>query len=195
MRTSDGGASWTRPSALPGVPLNAVSFLDANTGWVGGDDTSTTVHNARPAAHTTDGGDSWSGPLFPRAGDRSSDAYSFKALSVMEPNRLWAVGELCRVILGSFVGCHGTIWRLDSADWTESFATGGCFPSQDCGFYAVSFADANNGWAAERRSRSGPRGCGRKSLSAMPDDVIERFAIEATLTKQGWLSRTPGGWC
>jgi transposase len=34
-----------------------------------------------------------------------------------------------------------------------------------------------------------------ESLSGIPDDVIGRFAIEATLIKRGWLSRTLGGWC
>jgi transposase-like protein len=34
-----------------------------------------------------------------------------------------------------------------------------------------------------------------ESSSGKSDDVIERFAIEATLIKRGWLSRTLGGWC
>jgi hypothetical protein len=31
--------------------------------------------------------------------------------------------------------------------------------------------------------------------STVADDIIERFAIEATLIKRGWLSRMVGGWC
>ncbi|NOX62061.1 MAG: DNRLRE domain-containing protein [Chloroflexi bacterium] len=51
LGSSDAGATWTRLAISVTANLNAVHFIDANTGWVAGD--------AGFIAQTTDGGVSW----------------------------------------------------------------------------------------------------------------------------------------
>jgi hypothetical protein len=49
LRTTDGGASWTRQSSPTGGGLTGVSFVDANTGWA--------VGGGGAILHTTTGGE------------------------------------------------------------------------------------------------------------------------------------------
>ena len=56
MKTIDGGDSWTRSQIDPDYKYNAVSFLDANNGFIIGNKYG--IHGGT-LLHTTNGGDSW----------------------------------------------------------------------------------------------------------------------------------------
>ena len=115
LRTTDGGANWTRQSSGPrDYFLYGVSFTDANTG--------TAVGQGGTILRTTDGGESWtpqsSGTPNPLSGVSFTDANT-----------------------GSAVGGGGTILRTTDggASWTrQSNGTTNWL-------YGVSFTDANTG--------------------------------------------------
>jgi len=138
IRTRDGGASWTA-GWHPDHPtsVNVVSFLDANTGWAGGFDFELTT---RPAALTTDGGATWSGPFIASLGYNPN----VRALSIVGENSVWAVGVAC----DRFGNCQGLVASTDGDSWRiRDTLPGGCFRGS-CAFVAVSFVDANTGWIA-----------------------------------------------
>jgi len=155
MRTRDGGVSWTvwRPGD-PGFPwiggpeyMLAVSFLDANTGWIGGADFAPSDRSARPAVVTTDGGATWSGPLMqhPIGGE---NAYVILALSVVGTDSVWAVGYILELITRNI---QPLVARTDGASWTVRDESTRCYAiAADCAYFAVSFVDANTGWIANK---------------------------------------------
>jgi photosystem II stability/assembly factor-like uncharacterized protein len=60
LYTNDGGDTWALQHAEPDVLLKSVYFIDANTGWAGGQDY---MVNEAVVLHTTNGGQNWT--LYP----------------------------------------------------------------------------------------------------------------------------------
>jgi len=93
-RTTDGGAFWNRQvQCAVTTNINSVSFVDAKTGWVAGDDR---------IAHTTDGGFTWT--------RQESQGTGGRAVFFADANKGWVVGY--RVILHTTDG--GANWARSS---------------------------------------------------------------------------------
>src|SRR5207244_1096214 len=79
LRTTDGGATWTRQSSGTTSPLRGVSFTDANTG--------TAVGDKDTILRTTDGGVTW------KAQSSGTTTASFRGVFFSDAN------------IGTVVGC------------------------------------------------------------------------------------------
>jgi photosystem II stability/assembly factor-like uncharacterized protein len=120
MKTTDGGAFWTSQRVLSRlyyqVFLQGVSYVDANTATVVGDDRQP-VSRGGLILRTTDGGATWTS-------QSSGTTLPLYGVSFVDANTGWAVGY---TILHTTNG--GATWR-----------------NQGYGGVAVSFLDANTGW-------------------------------------------------
>jgi len=79
LRTSDGGAHWTKQNSGTTKTLNAVRFLNTNVGWVVGD--------GGLILHTTNGGTIWTAQT-------SGTTRNFYDVDAADSEHAWAVGQL-----------------------------------------------------------------------------------------------------
>lgn len=119
LRTLDGGTTWDT-TFLP-ASLDALFFLDAETGWTAGADGA--------IYHTSDGGTTWNRQQTPTG-------LFLRDIHFVDTNNGWVVG-------GAYD--HG-IWRTTDggATWKEQVVN----TSGD--IMALWFHDAGNGWAVGR---------------------------------------------
>jgi photosystem II stability/assembly factor-like uncharacterized protein len=148
LRTTDGGQQWDVVNGVlreaAGVnPMPGVSVIDASTATVVGN---VTGSNLPRILRTTDGGTTWNDqttdPDVPTSA-RLSDVYFVNANLgfVVGRNELLITKD--PLILRTTDGGGG--WTLADVPPALTFTT----------LYAVSFVDANNGWAVGRGSRDG----------------------------------------
>ncbi len=168
IKTDDGGATFQRLPTNTEDALRGVSFIDANTGWIVGDNGT--------ILHTKDGGNT-----FELQGD-SQDKTNHRAVFFLDNGRGWIVGDggdVHRTTNG------GAAWEKSDAGTTANLK-------------AVHFSDANNGFAvadggAVLNSKDG--GATWQSLSiadGIQDGVIARRADNAiVLVGQSSGSPTP----
>jgi photosystem II stability/assembly factor-like uncharacterized protein len=76
LATTDGGKNWFQPTQIDGGALKSVSFLDEQTGWIGGSSLFSTL----------DGGHSWQNQSHERM--RPTNAVFFR-----DKDRGWGVGH------------------------------------------------------------------------------------------------------
>jgi len=117
MRTTDAGATWTRPPSATGFNLNGVWFTTASEGWA--------VGNSGTVMHTVDGGQSWSRILTVGEGDALYDVW------FATPDTGWVVGA-SGLIVRTFD--RGVTWH--STRLPTTFA-----------IHGVAFSGTRDGWA------------------------------------------------
>jgi photosystem II stability/assembly factor-like uncharacterized protein len=123
VATTDGGVSWApQPSGYDRY-LTGVAFADAEHGWAVGFGPSRTVMLA-----TTNGGASWR---------RAGLPGHFSRIAAVDATHAWAVGEG----LGETDGFGSILTTSDGRTWHQQDVPV-CKP-----LTAVSFADAEHGWA------------------------------------------------
>jgi photosystem II stability/assembly factor-like uncharacterized protein len=128
--TTDGGANWTQQTSPVTGRLYSVFFLDANNGWISGEDG---LGNFL-LLNTTDGGVNWVAQAIPVA---SGGLYS---VFFMDVNTGWSVG----VNSGGQIVIFNTV--DGGANWTQqTLVTIGYLLS-------VHFVDTDNGWAVGHKS-------------------------------------------
>src|SRR6266851_956226 len=121
-------SGWTRQTSGTTNGLDAVSFVDAKTGWAG----FTGIDGLYYILNTTDGGDTWTPQLIGRTSDLGLHAVVF-----VDANTGWAVGgQPTAPFMGVVV--HTTD---GGATWTPQ-DSGTPYP-----LLGVCFVDANTGWA------------------------------------------------
>jgi photosystem II stability/assembly factor-like uncharacterized protein len=156
LSTTDGGVTWMPQSSGTTDLLNAVSFVDINTGWV-------VMIRAGLILSTTDGGAHWT----PRSTEANDPLYAVSFVDADTGTAVGAFGTLVRTTDG------GVTWMLESSGRTDvkvgvsfvdantGWAVGGTilhtndggatWTDQGYGGAAVSFVDANTGWAVGER--------------------------------------------
>lgn len=171
LRTTNGGASWTRITIPASNTLTSLHFADAQNGWVVGYDGT--------ILRSTDGGVSWSLQNVPAPGSPGFlDAVHFS-----DANTGWAVGG--GAILNTTNG--GGIWD----EYVDGIAL--------TRFYDVHFPVAGVGWAvgfsgsSARVYRYG-QGVGIKeeehvvrNLGVHPNPMVDHALISFTLDQRQWL--------
>ncbi|MBW8361139.1 MAG: T9SS type A sorting domain-containing protein [Kaistella sp.] len=130
-KTTDGGASWTTiyTDTLPGA-LTAIQFIDANQGWVVGD-------NGK-ILKTINGGTTWT-PITPP----SSTNYTDLLVNFVDINTGWIAAR----DNNQFFMLHTT---NGGNTWTQQMLPFGAK------VYSAYFWDANNGWAASDWNSTSP---------------------------------------
>jgi photosystem II stability/assembly factor-like uncharacterized protein len=172
--TSDGGAEWKFVKlAVADSAANAVSFVDANHGWLA---TSSYRSSASRIFATSDGGLTWKRQYIARTGVTLSD------ITFVDSRHGWAVGQtddpkgICLVLTTTDGG----------ATWTRQNLT-----AQDGGRH-VTFTDARHGWVV----------CGPTVLATADGGRhwwTERIgsevgAVAFTDPSHGWAVAATGDW-
>jgi len=118
LHTSDGGFTWTAQCDHPDAEFMDVTFLDANHGWVAGNNSACT---AGLILKTEDGGATW----------------------VEQPHdSVNQLNEVCFINLQE--GWAGQVWSLlHTTDGGETWTR---LPVQFPGYAGLSFQGSNNGW-------------------------------------------------
>jgi photosystem II stability/assembly factor-like uncharacterized protein len=125
LRTTDGGATWTAVSVpTASININAIDFVDANTGYATG--------NNRSVFKTVNGGLTWTAIPVPTALAPSGN-HTFYALDALNATT---------VVVG---GSNNAMYRTTNGGTTWTAATGVTGASQ---IRTMCFWDANNGIAA-----------------------------------------------
>jgi len=128
LRTTDGGASWTRPASGTGRALYSVDFVDGLTGWISGQD--------GVLLRTTDGGSSWGRLASP------TTLYVF-AIDFIDRQRGWAVGDRS-VLLDTRDG--GATWAARTVASARGEASAEDVAAAESVLYDVRFVTADVGW-------------------------------------------------
>jgi photosystem II stability/assembly factor-like uncharacterized protein len=130
LKTTDGGETWTPQNPGVAVTLRAVSFVDAQTGWVAGDQ--------GVLLHTDDGGDTW-------VSQTVDTAAAFRGLAFIDANTGWAT---CITVRGKDIIGHeiwqGGIWHTSDGGNTWQAQT---IENAVGILNRIDFIDAQNGWA------------------------------------------------
>ena len=128
LRTTDGGATWTKVKVAYNVYATAVRFIDQQQGWIGG-----LVGPSYGMLHTTDGGATWTKQKLPTMD------YLFDLFFLNEKEG-WAAGGISD---DDGVSHAFLVHTSDGgATWTK-------LPEvYDALFRSCYFLDASRGWAA-----------------------------------------------
>lgn len=102
MKTTDGGANWTRQDPSRDVELIDVFFTDAQTGWVSG--------NNGVILHTADGGDTWTT-------EASGGSRYVRRLHFTDADAGWAVGH------AGWLYSYGPLPPVMPIEGSDRFAT------------------------------------------------------------------------
>ena len=123
-RTTNGGNEWLTLSNMYGNTVNALSFLDENTGVAVGE---YYIYGPGFIDYTTDGGFNWERVFF------SYNIGAMNDIFILDADHAWAVGD------------YGGIFKSDSyfglGDWNLMYEA-------QTDLQAVYFINENTGWAA-----------------------------------------------
>lgn len=128
--TTDGGQSWSDQRNDPVWNLNDICFIDDNSGFAVGENTSFYGILVK----TTDGGENWS------VAGTGNDWSEVWKIGFADSQHGW--------IVGSYNGDHGMILGTNDGGntWTPQVTADEDYPI----LYSLSFTDANNVWASGR---------------------------------------------
>lgn len=133
IRTTDGGVTWSNQDPGGTDVLNNVFFLNANLGWVVGDNGT--------ILRTTDGGAHWTrSPV--------STGADFQGIAFIDASNGWATGDTPIQYAGADVGFsdfQASIWHTTDGGQTWSPQS---VPSSAALLKRVTFVNANTGFAA-----------------------------------------------
>jgi photosystem II stability/assembly factor-like uncharacterized protein len=127
LNSSDGGASWSEINSPVTYPLYNVHFINADTGWFGGNHASITE-----VMRTTDRGLSWESQILYTPSDLGTNDIEFIQGGPGEAPRGFVTAGLSNV------------WRTDDygVNWVTS-PIGGCGAGD---LESICFIDRNEGW-------------------------------------------------
>ncbi|WP_080419153.1 WD40/YVTN/BNR-like repeat-containing protein [Burkholderia ubonensis] len=166
------GTGWCIAPGLPIGPtsLNAISFGDARSGWIGGE--------SGALIHSTDGGLTWTIQI--------ASGNAIRSISAVDDNHVWALDSQRNVLSSSDAGAtwqpmatgsSSTLVAIKFADQRHGWAVG---PSEN--IWAT--ADGGQSWALQHSNTSNP------ALNAIDaTDVNDAFAV----SDNGSILRTNNG--
>jgi len=181
LRTTDGGATWISSSVPSDNPF-ALSFVDADVGWIGGIGTGS-------ISATKDGGVTWTAqPTMP-------DVVSVRVVRFVDRQIGWVLGVVAQGPDSLNVILHTTDGGLT---WTEQLRTG---PNEFFG--ALEFVNPTTGWVSRGRltTRAGPVQNGGILFTSdggatWTEQTVPGsegiFALDFVSPEQGWGAGGPG---
>jgi photosystem II stability/assembly factor-like uncharacterized protein len=132
IKTIDGGVTWMPQIVGVDEFFNAVEFIDANTGWVVGENGS--------IVHTTDSGQTW----IQQAVD--TDA-GFRDVAFVDASSGWAVATIPIAyddFFGRDIDWDASLWHTNNGGQTWQQQT---IPDTASILHGVDFVDVETGWA------------------------------------------------
>jgi photosystem II stability/assembly factor-like uncharacterized protein len=129
LRTTDGGTTWQQVDAQTAAHLDAVHFVDTNTGWAAGTDTGQQPYRDT-ILRSTDGGATWSESY----GEYNGTYSSLNDIAAIGHASAWAVGGL---------GVSGQSFQTNDLGATWFPIYGG----SETYLQSVDFVDPLHGWA------------------------------------------------
>ena len=170
LKTTDGGATWASQTTTTTSGLNAVQFMDTQTGWAAG--ASGTI------LRTTNGGTIWTK-------QNSGTTNTLECVCFIDAQRGWAVGSSDYGEFG-----HIIITADGGVTWTKQ--NSGTSNTSVLGLAAVQFIDAYNGWAVGTSGlvlKTTDSGANWMNLSLVTYDHL--YAVYFHDANTGWVG---GNW-
>ena len=132
IKTTDGGTTWTPQNTGVTALLNAVTFIDATTGWV--------VGNHGTILHTRDGGETW----VPQTIDIADE---FRGVAFADAEHGWAVTTIPTTyddFFEEYTDWNATVWHTSDGGntWEQQ-----PLPEDASILHGVDCADAMTAWA------------------------------------------------
>ncbi len=203
LKTTNGGATWTRQASGVDVTLYAVAAADANTAWAVGEEGT--------VIHTTNGGTTWNP-------QNSGTANTLLGVTAADADTAWAVGFEGTVLHTADGGANWTaqanpstsvLFGVDCADTSNVWAVGiagTVINSTDGGtnwatqtsgttetLYGISAVDASTAWAAGSTGtviHTIDGGANWNAQDAATEDTLK--AVKGTDANHAWLAGSSG---